>query len=68
MTPEQKYLELALNIQTHITFKIIQRLGEELFPGDQEKIDKLHLITREAFEEVHRDTAGYVNQLLARDN
>lgn len=61
MTPEvQEYFETAIKLQTEMTFKIVERLGEELFPGDGTKILALMNILKDALDEVHTKTAEFM--------
>lgn len=67
MTPTEQYLHYAIKLQTEVTFKIIQQLGEQLFPKDSSKIMELHEIVREALESIHKKAAEHAKSNLENE-
>lgn len=47
-------------MQSQFTFKLVDRLCQELFPGDGIKTLALHTIVKEALEQIHTETAAFI--------
>jgi hypothetical protein len=61
----KEYLQIAMEMQNEFMARLVQRLGEELFPNDGPKILALHNIVKDGLIEVHKQAAAKVQGQVA---